>query len=212
MIIYGNGEVLLEGNGQGFEMIYNGTIRITNSPDNLFLSADKTRIIGVMLDGSELPNKLFNYAGDLRVTYCGVANTDLLEKHRIITQGVDYWELDDENWEDDGSLWGTRDGTYLINGKQSYSRKNIVVNKNIKTQSEGQYQYKDGSPVPANELIHIHGNGTTMTGASHNKDSVQIYPPTFSREKKIALNKISRQIKRTKASTTPSSSGGGGGY
>ena len=42
-----------------------------------------------------------------------------------------YWELDREKWEDDGSLWGTRDGTYLIGSKQRFNKHSIVVNNNI---------------------------------------------------------------------------------
>ena len=40
MITYGNGECLFDGTAQGFQMRYKGEIRITNSPDNLFLSAN----------------------------------------------------------------------------------------------------------------------------------------------------------------------------
>jgi len=48
-------------------------------------------------------------------------------------------------------------------------------NDNIRTQSEGQYEYGDGTPVAANELIHIMDDGTVMTGGIHTEDSVQIY-------------------------------------
>ena len=210
MITYGNGEVLFDGSAKGFQMRYKGIIRITNSPDNLFLSANKNKIIGLMLDGSDLPQELFNYVGELRVLSCKSAQGDVMERETIALQGVDYWELDNENWEDDGSLWGTRNGTYLVGRKQRFNKSKIVVNNNIRTQSEGQYQYKDGYPVPANELIHIHADGTTMTGGVHTKDSVQIYPPKD--RKPITKRQIS-QIRR--ATTTPSGggvSGGGGGY
>ena len=177
MITYGNGEVLFDGAAKGFEMRYKGSIRITNSPDNLFLSANKNKIIGVMLDGADMPQELFNYVGEFRVLSCKSIQGDVMERERITLQGVDYWELDREKWEDDGSLWGTRNGTYLIGSRQRFNKHSIVVNNNIKTQSEGQYQYSDGTPVPANELIHIHADGVTMTGGVHTKDSVQIYSP-----------------------------------
>jgi branched-chain amino acid transport system ATP-binding protein len=64
MITYGNGEVLFDGAAKGFEMRYKGSIRITSSPDNLFLSANKNKIIGVMLDGKDItglePHELFH--------------------------------------------------------------------------------------------------------------------------------------------------------
>ena len=204
MITYGNGEVLFDGSAKGFEMRYKGTIRITSSPDNLFLSANKNKIIGVMLDGTDMPQELFNYVGEFRVLSCKTAQGGAMERERITLQGVDYWELDNEKWEDDGSLWGTRDGTYLIGSRQRFNKSRIVVNNNIKTQSEGQYEYSDGTPVPANELIHIMNDGTAMTNGVHTEDSVNIYPPKD--RKPITKRQIS-QIRRA-----TSSGGSGGGY
>ena len=205
MITYGNGEGLFDGSAKGFEMRYKGSITITDSPDNLFLSANKNKIVGVMLDGSDMPQELFNYVGEFRVLSCKSVQGNTLEREIITLQGVDYWELDYEKWEDDGSEWGTRNGTYLVGSEQRFNKHSIVVNNNIKTQTEGQYQYKDGSPVPANELIHIHADGVTMTGGVHTKDSVQIYPPKD--RKSITRQQIS-QIRQA----TTTSGGGGGGY
>ena len=206
MITYGNGEVLFHGAAKGFELRYKGSIRITNSPDNLFLSANKNKIIGVMLDGTDMPQELFNYVGELRVLSCKTAQSGVMERERITLQGVDYWELDREKWEDDGSLWGTRGGTYLVGVKQRFNKKRIVVNNNIRVQSEGQYEYKDGTPVSANELIHIHADGMAMTGGVHTKDSVNIYLPND----RVGITR--RQISQIRQATTTSSSSGGGGY
>tara|TARA_R100000655_G_scaffold104286_1_gene151375 strand:+ start:5655 stop:6314 length:660 start_codon:yes stop_codon:yes gene_type:complete len=219
MITYGNGEVLFDGNAKGFELRYKGTIRITNSPDNLFLSANKNKIIGVMLDGTDMPSELFNYVGKLRVLSCKSVKGNDLQGEEITLQGVDYWELDNEKWEDDGSLWGTRNGTYLVGSEQTFNKHSIVVNNNIKTQFEGQYEYSDGTPVPANELIHIHADGVTMTGGVHTEDSVEIYPP---KDRKPITRQQILQIRQATTPTTTtytssgsssgSSSGGGGGY
>jgi hypothetical protein len=210
MITYGNGEVLFDGSAKGFEMRYKGSIRITSSPDNLFLSANKNKIIGIMLDGTDMPQELFTYVGELRVLSCKTAQGNTMERERITLQGVDYWELDREKWEDDGSLWGTRNGTYLIGSKQRFNKSRIVVNNNIKTQSEGQYEYKDGTPVAANELIHIMNDGTAMTGGVHTEDSVNIYPPKD--RTGITRQQIS-QIRQATIPTTYSGGGsGGGGY
>ena len=206
MITYGNGEVLFDGSAQGFEIRYKGVIRITSSPDNLFLSANKNKIIGIMLDGTDIPQELFNYEGDLMVIACKTVQGNSLERERITLQGVDYWELDKEKWEDDGSLWGTRGGTYLSGRQQGYNKHSIVVNNNIKTQSEGQYNYKDGSPVPIDELIHIHSDGVAMSGGIHTEDSVQIYPA-----RQVSRQRINGIIQQIRQATTPSS-GGGGGY
>jgi len=210
MITYGNGEVLFDGAAKGFEMRYKGSIRITSSPDNLLLSANKNKIIGVMLDGTDMPQELFNYVGELRVLSCKSVQGEGMVRERITLQGVDYWELDREKWEDDGSLWGTRDGTYLIGSKQRFNKKRIVVNNNIKTQSEGQYEYGDGTPVPANEPIHIMNDGTAMTGGVHDKDSVNIYPPKD--RTGITRRQISQIRRTTSTASSGGSSSGGGGY
>ena len=203
MITYGNGEVLFDGDAKGFELRYRGVINIINSPDNLFLSANKDKIIGVMLEGTGMPKELFNYVGEFKILSCQSANNNVVQKEPITLKGVDYWELDSEKWEDDGSQWGTKNGTYLFGRKQKFNKHSIVVNNNIRTQIEGQYKYEDGSPVPANELIHIMNDGTAMTGGIRHKDSVTIYPSK--ERKKRARQKIS-QIRR--ATTTS----GGGGY
>ena len=208
MITYGNGEVLFDGNSQGFELRYKGTITITSSPDNLFLSANRNKIIGVMLDGTDMPSELFNYVGEFRILSCKSVKNNTLQREQITLQGVDYWELDNEKWENDGSLWGTRDGTYLVGSKQRFNKHSIVVNNNIRTQFEGQYEYSDGTPVPANMLIHIHADGVAMTGGVHTEDSVQIYP--LKNRKPITRQQIS-QIRQA-TTTTSVSSGGGGGY
>ena len=45
MLNFGNGEVLFDGSSKAFQLKYTGTITITESPDNLFLTANKTKII-----------------------------------------------------------------------------------------------------------------------------------------------------------------------
>ena len=207
MITYGNGEVLFDGSAKGFEMRYKGVINITNSPDNLFLSANKNKIMGFMLDGTDMPQELFTYTGELRILSCKSVQGDVMERETITLQGVDYWEIDSEKWEDDGSLWGTRNGTYLVGTKQRFNQHSIVVNNNIKTQFDGQYQYKDGSPVPSNELIHIMADGIAMTGGVHTKDSVQIYPP---KDRKPITRQQILQIRRATATLSGGGSGGGG--
>tara|TARA_Y100001938_G_scaffold144596_1_gene219461 strand:+ start:541 stop:1179 length:639 start_codon:yes stop_codon:yes gene_type:complete len=212
MITYGEGKVLYDGSAKAFHIRYKGTITITSSPDNLFIKADRNTIKGIMIDDSNLPQELFAYVGELRVL-SGKAGANTLERERITLQGVDYWELDSEKWEDDGSLWGTRNGTYLIGSKQRYNAHSIAVNNNLKTQYDAQFYYPDGSPVPANELIHIHSDGVVMSGGVHTEDSV-ILKDT----KTQTITQITQQPAQPTTTTTYSSSGssggstGGGGY
>ena len=203
MITYGNGEVLFDGDAQRFELIYKGVIKITESPDSLFIGANKNKIVGVMLDGTNIPKKLFEYKGELKLLKAKVVKNNDLQKAKLKIQGVDYWNLDDEKWEDDGSLWGTRNNTYLVDSEQRFNKRTIVVNNNIKTQSDGQYKYSDDSLVPAKELIHIYADGTAMSGGTHTKDSVQIYAQKTNERK---LNRIVKQSRKAALS------GGEGGY
>ena len=204
MITYGNGEVLFEGFSQGFEMKYRGGIKIMrHCADGLYVSANKTKIIGVMLNGKNLPQELFSYIGELKILSCKTAQNGVLERERIVVQGVDYWELDGQKWEDDEALWGTADGTYVVGAKQRFNKHNIVVNNDLITQYEGQFKYKDGTPVPANKLIHIHADGVAMTGGVHTEDSVQIYPIKTKKESLRMAGRINRASQ---------SSISGGGY
>ena len=174
MITYGNGDVLFDGSAKGFEMLYKGTITITNSPDNLIISANRKKIIGVMIDGTDLPKELFNYVGDLRLLSCKVVVDDRREFHQITLQGVDYWELDKQEWEDDSTKWGTEDKTFLVGSKQRYNSKTIITNNNIKTAYKGQFYDSNGNPVSENELVHIFNDGTVMTGGTQTEESVEI--------------------------------------
>ena len=105
MITYGNGEVLFDGSAKGFEMRYKGKITITSNTEGLLIDASKNRIIGIMVDGGDLPVDLFTYEGELRILSCRTSEGSYLERQQVTLQGVDYWELDNQKWEDDGSLW-----------------------------------------------------------------------------------------------------------
>jgi len=211
MVTYGNGKVLFDGDADGFEIKYKGTIKITKSPDNLFIIADRRSIKGVMLDGSNLPSELFRYLGEFKLLSFMSVSSGVKQRERISLQGVDYWELDAENWEDDGSLWGTRNGTYLRGSKQIFNPHTIVVNNNLKTQYSAQFFYPNGRAVPANEPIHIHADGVVMSGGVHTKDSVVLKDAPQTKQQ-------TSQIRRATTPATPassgggSSSGGGGGY
>ena len=221
-ITYGDGSLILDGAGKGFEIIYKGVIRITNSPDNVFISANKNKIVGFTLDGSNLPSELFDYLGDLRLLSCKVVTPSLdYESPSISLIGVDYWGLDREKWEDDASSWGTSGKTYLVGEKQRYNRHSIAVNNNIKVDFDGQYVFEDGSSVMKGTLIHIHSDGVAMTGGVHAEDSVTIYPP---KGKKPITKKQIKEITTTEAPAMKApviqttytggggSGGGGGGY
>ena len=219
MITYGEGKVLFDGSAKAFQIKYKGTIRITDSPDKIFIKADRNTIKGIMIDGSNMPQELFSYVGELRLL-SAKAGSNTLDRARITLQGVDYWELDQEKWEDDSSLWGTRDGTYLVGSRQRYNAHDIVVNNNLKTQYSGQFYYPDGKPVPAHQSIHIHSDGVVMSGGVHTETSVTLKDRPDAKTQTIT--QITQQpAQTTTVSTTTYSSGGtsggsgssgGGGY
>tara|TARA_R100000808_G_C2152851_1_gene162581 strand:+ start:3751 stop:4386 length:636 start_codon:yes stop_codon:yes gene_type:complete len=205
MITYGNGEVLFDGNSKVFEITYKGVIRITDSPDNLYISANENKIIGFMIDNSNLPKKLFNYAGEFKVKSFKENQDGKFTFARALAQGFDYWQIDYEKWENDESLWGTRDKTYTFGAKQKFDKRRIVVNKNIVVDSDKVFVYEDGSPVPAGELIHIDGLGNAMTGGVPSKDSMKI-----NRVNKRSAQQLKRIVNKLRQSATASSGGSGG--
>ena len=93
MITYGNGEVLFDGSSNGFQFKYKGTITITDSPDNLFISANNNKIVGVMLDGSGLPNKLFSYVGELRLALCKTVQDNKMQREKVTLHCVCHLSL-----------------------------------------------------------------------------------------------------------------------
>ena len=219
MITYGEGKVLFDGAAKAFEIRYKGIIRILDSPDKLFIKADRNTVKGIMIDGSNMPQELFSYVGELRLL-SAKAGSNILERERITLQGVDYWELDREKWEDDGSLWGTRNGTYLVGSRQRYNAHDIVVNNNLKTQYSGQFYYPDGKPVPANEPIHIHADGVVMSGGVHTETSVTLKDSPDAKTQTITQT-VQQPVQHTVTTTYTSSttsggssggSSGGGGY
>jgi hypothetical protein len=102
-------------------MRFKGSISIESNHDSLLVSVSKNKIVGIMIDGTSLPPELFTYEGELRLLSCKTTEGTTLERQSIKLQGVDYWELDNEKWEDDGLLWGTKGGTYLTGTKPKKS-------------------------------------------------------------------------------------------
>jgi len=124
MITYGNGEVIGLENIQGFDIRFKGSITIDPAQDNWIIQANKNRIIGICLNQTSSA-LLFTYTGELRILSAKYIRNNEQHRSRITLQGVDFWGLDREKWEDDGSLWGTRNGTYLVGTKK---RKTTVKN------------------------------------------------------------------------------------
>lgn len=216
-IIYGKGNVLFNGSARSFDLQYTGKMVITKSLDSMLISATKKRIIGIMLNAEELPEELFSYKGTFKIQQCKVATNNSIEPVKITTQGIDLYNVDKSKWEDDGSAWDAENYGYTVGNVKSSKNTSIAVNNNIKTKNDGDYEFEDGTPVPANTLIHIHSDGKTMTGGVHDEDSEDIFIPKEKR--KLIKRKITQiaKMQKTRSSQTTYSdggggSGGGGGY
>ena len=215
MITYGNGEVLIDDLGKAFEIIYKGSLQILDSPDDLFITANNYKIVGIMLNGQNMPNKIFSYRGNFQILNCKIADNNKYIHQKVKTQGIDFWNIDTQVWESDDSLWDNNDNDYTYGTIPKINQHNIVVNNNIRTQFDGQYVYKNGDIVPKNTLIHIHGDLVVMTGGTHQEDSVEIYK---SKQNINEINKIARQVIQSTARYSAPSVGSsssvtsGGGY
>lgn len=211
MVTYGQGEMIFDGTGSGFQIAYKGNIQITESPDNLFISANENMIIGIMLDGNNLPDILFEYIGNFKLLSFSSTNNNTLERQKINISDLGYWRLNANVWELDTGIWESKDTDYIVNKRVRYNKHSLVVNNNLKTSHVGQFTYKDESDVEAGLSIHIHSDGTTMTEGVHTENSVEIYR---SKDAKSALKIL--PIKQTRITSPVSSgssgSGGGGGY
>ena len=193
-LTYGNGEVLIDGQVQAFDIRFKGAINIINPQDNWVIGSGDNKIMGVNMNQSN-EALLFEYEGKLKILAANYVKDDSLHNMRIEVQGMGYWELDREKWEDDGSLWGTKDGTYVVGG---IPKKTKSVYKSLKT-IDDRYYYKDGTPVGIGIDIHIHNTGVVMTGPEHNADSVRIYEKDGLKRVKTVVAMAKHMGKKIKA-------------
>lgn len=210
-LTYSQGQVFFEGTAKGFEISYSGNMEITNSDDNLLIFNSKSKIIGIMFDGNNLPNELFTYSGKIRVIKCTVSDGETLYTIKIESLYTDKFNIDKSKWEDDTADWASSEEG---NHKYRSSRfKGMIgaVNNNIQVR-EGEWKYKDGSLVEKGSLIHIHTDGIAMSGGVHNEDSVRIYPGKEIQYTRQHINKIRKQVGISSTERAANTGTSGGGY
>ena len=108
-LVYGDGNASVDHDIQGFEIKFRGAIHLQNS-DNWIIGVNNNKIIGVHLGGGA-SGDLFTYTGELIIKSATYVADNTIYNLQTEVQGVDYWNLDDQNWEDDKSLWGSADKT-----------------------------------------------------------------------------------------------------
>ena len=185
-IIYGNNEVLFDGESNSFCLFYKGGISIIGKDDNIFIIAGKNKIIGITLDKSSLPESLFKYTGTMNISH-----GDFLIENEFRPIGA--INIYDERWFKNGSNWESINNTWEHMTNPEY--KNIpyseymVVNNNLSTEYDGQYVYSNKEKVPKDEPIHIYANGRAMTGGVKNIKSRDIFDHNIAgRKLKTNLN------------------------
>jgi hypothetical protein len=161
-VIYGNGEMLFGGQSIGFIIYYKGNIKIIEKEDNLFILAGKNKIVGMSLNGENLPQTLFRYKGKIKVSYCDIVFSDNSVR-QVVAKNIylNHYNKISTKWDFVASHWD-----YKSVPKRIPNQKNIVVNNNLKVEYDGQYIYSDRTPVSEGEDIHVYGNGVVMLGAN----------------------------------------------
>jgi len=142
MVTYGNGKVTITHSIKGFDLRYKGNLNITEYPESMLLSAKDNRVVGVMLNGNDLPETLFDYTGNFQiVNFTGVTSTESY-RIEIKTTEVGFYYLDEEKWEDDTSFWETPIGTFNVGSPKAQDKRKIILNDRHKDLKDSIKQQK----------------------------------------------------------------------
>lgn len=190
-ITYNDGKVHLECDGEPLAITieYDGIIEAKSLLPNGFIIQEKrNKIMILRLCKKKFPKILFEYVGRFRIK-----KTDLYDINNKITalstKKTDQFYRIKDNWEELNSNWGVYSDLYYHKGDRTsalFSKTDIVTN-NLKSTS-GNLFLKDGTAYYGD--VHLHSNGTFMTGGEHNEDSKILYK----KKKRIIKNGIARKI------------------
>ena len=208
-ISYGDGEVRLDAktiNVRAFDIRYKGTMTAESElPSSWTMINRNNRLIGFSL-GDFQPELLFTYEGDIRIISCDIA--DLENMYSVFPSRVrlDYWQDSHTKLEDFTQF--PEDAKETIN--RGRLPKNTTL-KQINLQTEqGEWFFEDGTPYSGE--YHTHGNGTSMTGSKHTKESKNI----FRKDAKGNIFKLTtgqpRTARTARTARTTTRTTGGGGY
>ena len=188
-IYYGNGEVILEGadNLAAFEIRFKGNIVAESElPSSWIMMNNKRKIIGISM-GDFQPELLFTYKGQLRILSCKLTDRELNQFNATpIVEGLGFWGSQNTNFEDFTQYPEDFDGTYVTG---YIPKKTSIHQVNLLTE-QGEWFLEDGTPYYGE--YHTHGDGQSMTGSKHTKDSKNI----FRKDAKGMIFKLEK-IKRT---------------
>ena len=198
-IYYGNGEVRFENpisNIGAFEIRYKGIINAESElPSSWMMMNNERKIIGVNM-GDTQPETLFTYIGNLIILSCTVTDRELNQTSAsTVSEGIDYINKLNTKFEDFTQYPEDYTGTYvtgLIPKRTSIHQVGLLT-------EQGEWFFEDGTPYFGE--YHTHGDGQSMTGSKHTKDSKNIFRKD-AKGKIFKLEKIKRTTTRRRTSVT----------
>ena len=186
------------------QLTYKGTIEIFDkTPNNFAIAAKNNKMVIFPIGGGTL-SELFDYNGELEIKTVLVSNIRGEKVPTTIKKVMDYSELMDSNSEDI-TIKSENIRASKISGEKvsrTILRKKTI--KNLHTSNVGTLYLKDGSIYEGEFHIHL-GNGASMTGARHTKDSQNLY---IKRKNNLIDTKNAKIKKRTTGTRSASGTGG----
>ena len=198
-IYYGSGEVRFENpisNIGAFEIRYKGIINAESElPSSWMMMNNERKIIGVNM-GDTQPETLFTYIGNLIILSCTVTDRELNQTSAsTVSEGIDYINKLNTKFEDFTQYPEDFDGTYVVG---TIPKRTSIHQVGLLTE-QGEWFFEDGTPYSGE--YHTHGDGQSMTGSKHTKDSKNIFRKD-AKGKIFKLEKIKRTTTRRRTGVT----------
>ena len=128
-LVYGNGQVDIGNNESivALQIHYEGVMNCNSvMPDEFLLYKNKRKIIIYSMGLHILPNILFNYNGEFKITKCIASNIDGKKvKINIENNYLGFWEKQESEYDFADYKWETIKGNNLV-GIKVKSSKNIL--------------------------------------------------------------------------------------
>ena len=194
--IYGQGEAYFKDGVviRGFEIVFRGKMKaFSNLPNHWVMQNSKTKVIGLDMKQKDVVlDTIFSYSGQIVISEVRVVDTEnayyalpitLVSEDGFATSSTKFDEHTTKV-EDLGSKHN-----YSIKGDTD------VITNNLMSLS-GEFYTQDGNPYSG--PYHSHGNGHTMSGAKHDKDSVDIFKKDnkgvlVDFRKPVAINRVKKK-------------------
>lgn len=152
------------------DILFSGSLHAESMlPDSWTLLSSSNRIICINF-GTSTPFEILSYTGNLTIKNASIYDAESnLHKPTIVFRGNDYWELTRETFDTSTSFYENFSSEIT---KKSNIKGVSIIKNNLMSKND-EFFYKDGSPYYGE--YHMHQDGQAMTGASHERSSVNIY-------------------------------------